>query len=267
MTSTNPTSRRTLLLLALLLFATGGAGCASSPSVDPEQHAKDLRIALAKRNVGVDYLAKGRTPMAIRELQLAYKLNPDDPVTANWLGEAYRRRGLLDRALDHFLIAREMAPDDFDLLLNLTGLYIQLKRFSEAVEVSQVLIDEPTFSAPWKAYTNRGWAELQLGQTLEARASFEEALAFRPVYWPARLNLGILDSREGRRLQAIANFQKVLERNLGKRAEAETNYRLGEAYVSLGRRDKAVQYFKVAAEKAPYAQWGKQSEEYLKLLH
>lgn len=258
--------RRVLAALCLLPLALAIAGCAT-PGPTPEEHEQDLRIALAKRNVGLDHLANGRTPMAIRELQLAYELNPEDPVTIHWLGEAYRRRGLLDKALEHFEIARKMNPSDPDLLLNLAGLYIQLKRFPEAIEASQVLIDDPTFAAPWKAYTNRGWAELQLGHTSQARSCLDEALAFRPNYWPARLNLGILELQEGHKLQAIVNFEKVLERDVGRSAEAETNYRLGEAYVSLGRRDKAVGYFKLAAERAPYERWGKQSEEYLKLLY
>lgn len=243
-----------------------GSGCASSGPVSPVSE-EDARIALAKRNVGIDYLANGRTPMAIRELQFAHELDPDDPVTTHWLGEAYRRRGLLDKALEHMLEAAEQLPNDADLNLNLAGLYVQLKRYPEAIEHSQILIDDPTFAAPWKAYTNKGWAELQLGETQKARLSFEQALDFRPSYWPARLNLGILDSQEGRKLQAIVNFEKVLERELGRSAEAETNYRLGETYISLGRRDKAVQYFKLAAERAPYDRWGQQSEEYLKLLH
>ena len=260
-------ARRVPVLAALAVLALGSGGCASTPSIDPAQHETDLRIAVAKRNVGVDHLANGRTPLAIRELQFAYEMNPDDPRTVQWLGEAYRRRGLLDKALEFMLISRKMDPTDHDMLLNLTGLYVQLKRFPEAIEVSQVLIDDPTFSAPWQAFTNKGWALLQLGHLSEARANFEEALAFQPRYWPARLNLGILDASEGRRLQAIVNFEKVLERNIGRSAEAETNYRLGEAYVSLGRRDKALEYFKVAAETAPYDRWGQQSQEYLKLLH
>ncbi len=258
---------KSAFLLAAAWLVLGAAGCASTPVEDPEQRAADLRIAEAKRNVGVDHLANGRTPMAIRDLQHAHELDPDDSDTVLWLGEAYRRRGLLDKALEYMLLAREMEPSDHDMLLNLTGLYIQLKRFPQAIEVSQVLIDDATFPAPWKAYTNKGWAQMQLGQTIEARVSLEEALAFQPRYWPARLNLGILDAKEGRRLQAIVNFEKVLERNIGRSAEAETNYRLGEAYVSLGRRDKALEYFKVAAEKAPYQRWGQQSQEYLKLLH
>jgi Tfp pilus assembly protein PilF len=249
-----------------LVLALAGAGCASLGGA-PALTQRDLRIAVAKRNVGIDYLGSGRTPMAIRELRLALELNPEDPVTIHWLGEAYRRRGLLDRALEHFLKAADQIPEDPDLCLNLAGLYMQLKRYPEAIEQSQILIDDPTFSAPWKAYTNKGWAELQLGHTQDARSNFEEALAYRPTYWPARLNLGILDSREGRELQAIANFERVLERKLGRSAEAETNYRIGETYVSLGRRSKAVQYFKLAAERAPYGRWGRDSEEYLKLLH
>lgn len=257
-------SSRKFVYALLLGFAC--LGCASSgraPVVSPE----DARIALAKRNVGIDYLANGRTPLAIRELQFAYQLNPADPVSIHWLGEAYRRRGLLDKALEHFLMALELMPEDADLRLNLAGLYMQLKRYPEAIEHSQALIEDPTFVAPWTAYTNRGWAELQLGHAREARASFGEALAFRPTYWPARLNLGILDAQEGHKLQAIVNFERVLERDLGRSAEAETHYRLGETYFSLGRRQKALRYFKLAAERAPYERWGSQSEEYLKLLH
>ena len=254
--------RRTAFAICLALVA---AGCASSGG-KLALSEQDLRIAVAKRNVGIDYLANGRTPMAIRELQFAYELNSEDAVTTHWLGEAYRRRGLLENALEYFLMALEGIPEDSALHLNLGGLYVQLKRYPEAIEQSQILIDDPTFAAPWTAYSNRGWAELQLGHVVEARRSFEEALAFRPTYWPARLNLGILDNQEGRQLQAIVNFEMVLERKLRKSAESETQYRLGATYISLGRRDKAVEYFELAAKGAPYGRWGRDSEEYLKLL-
>jgi len=249
-----------------LLLALAGTGCLTAGG-DRASVEDNARVAVAKRNVGIDHLANGRTPMAIRELRLAHDLNPEDPVTTHWLGEAYRRRGLFDKALEHFLEAVEQLPDDPDLHLNLAGLYVQLKRYPEAIEQYQALIDDPTFAAPWKAYSNKGWAELQLGHVLEARGSFEEALAYKPTYWPARLNLGILDNQEGRKMQAIVNFERVLERKVGVSAEAETHYRLGETYVSLGRRDRAVEYFKLAAERAPYDRWGRESEEYLKLLH
>ena len=167
----------------------------------------------------------------------------------------------------NFQQALEMDPKDQELQLNIAGLYILLKRFPEAIEVSQILIDDPTFASPWRPLTNRGWAELQLGQLRQARASFTTALDFRPRYWPARLNLGILESKQGNRLQAILNFERVLERNIGENAEAEVNYRLGEVYVSLGRREKAIDRFRLAAKVSPEGSWAKRSEENLRLLH
>jgi len=226
-----------------------------------------MRVARARRDVGIDYLSNGRTPMAIRELRHALLLAPNDPVTVHWLGEAYRRRGLLDQALVHMQKALELDAEAQELRLNLAGLYIQLKQYRKAIEESQFLIDDPTFSSPWRAYTNRGWAELQLGQISDARASFEEALDFKHDYWPARLNLGILEAESGRALAAIVNFEQVLERKkLGKSAESEATYRMGEAYVTMGERNKALEYFKRSAEGLPLGQWAKRSEEYLKLL-
>jgi tetratricopeptide (TPR) repeat protein len=256
---------RLWVAFCLIAFVALGSGCASGPT--DEELGKKLRIAVARRNLGVDHLASGRTPLAIRELQYSYSLNPDDPVTVQWLGEAYRRRGLLDKALDMLLESAAEDPADHDLNLNLAGIYVQLKRYPEAIHHSQILIDDPTFAAPWAALTNRGWAEFQMGLKQKARASFEEALEFRSKYWPARLNLGILENSEGHRLRAITNFEQVLERDLGRGAESEANYRLGEVYVTLGRRSKAVDHFKRSVARAPEGRWGKQSEEYLKLLY
>jgi type IV pilus assembly protein PilF len=251
--------RLALAMLACLVLGTGG--CASAPSV------ADQRIARARRNVGIDYLAKGRTPHAIRELQSAQKLAPDDPVTIHWLGEGYRRHGLLDKALEYFLRSIELDPEAQEVRLNLAGLYIQRKLYPEAIEQCQALIDDPTFASPWQAYTNRGWAELQLGELDAAHASLQEALAFRRTYWPARLNLGILEARRGQTMAAVVNFEQVLERNISKAASSEVNYHLGEAYVRMGRRQKAVEFFKTSASTAPYGPWAEQSAEYLKLLH
>ena len=40
---------------------------------------QSLREAAARRDVGIDYLAKGRTALAIRELAHAKTLDPKDP--------------------------------------------------------------------------------------------------------------------------------------------------------------------------------------------
>ena len=59
---------------------------------------------------------------------------------------------------------------------------------------------------------------------------------------------------------------ELLELRPGPSATSETNYRLAEIYISLGKRDRAVGHLLAAVKKAPEGRWGKKSEEYLKVL-
>jgi len=251
----------------LVLF---GAGCATTLS---EAEIDDRKQAVAIRDVGVDHLSGGRTAMAIRKLQQSLALNPDDPETVLWLGEAYRRKGMLSRAEELLLRSIELNSDDptgrthQETILNLSALYIQMKRYAEAIEQSDLLIEEPTFGSPWRPLTNRGWAEFQLGRYAEAEKSYRDALDFYPTYWPARLNMGILEEKRRRHVEAIRQFELAIESGrLGHNALAEVNYRLAEVYVALGRRERAIDHFSVSAEQSPYGEWGTQSKSYLEML-
>ena len=259
--------RRTALAATLAVLGVLGGGCSSTPAPNTKERARQLKIAVSRRNLGIDYLSQGENPLAIRELRRAEAIDPVDPVTVHWLGEAYRRRGLLEEAHDYFMRGIEMDPEEQEIRLNLAALYIQLERFPDAIAQCEVLIDDPTFASPWRALTNKGWALYLMDQYSGARESYREALAYQPSYWPARLNLGILEAKEGRATAAIYNFELVLESNVGRRVEAEANYRLGEVYAGMGRRKKALHHLKVAAERTPYGTWGEQSEAYLRQLH
>jgi Tfp pilus assembly protein PilF len=251
-----------------VLVAVLGLGCATElVGPTPEEAAEHaLEKAAARRDLGIDHLTYGRTAMAIRELRYASELNPDDGVTWLWLGESYRRKARLDEAELYMLQAIAISPEYQSAHLNLSGLYIQMERWDEAIVQAQILVDDPLYPAPWRAYANRGWAELQAGMLPEARESLEQALDFRRDYWPASLSLGILANMEGHRLEAIKHFERIIDREVGFSPEAEANFRIAEVYVSLGRRDKALEHFEAAVVNAPDGDWAEQSEDYLKLL-
>jgi tetratricopeptide (TPR) repeat protein len=180
----------------------------------------------------------------------------------------------MEKAETFFVDALQMAvqseniPAAHAAQLNLSALFSHLGRYDEAIEHCESLSADPTFAAPWRPLTNCGWAQLQLGRFEEARTSFEEALSYFPRFGPALLNLGILLNKQGHTLAAIKMLQRALDSGrLGASALAEAHYRLGEIYVALGRRDKAVVHFREATDKAPFAEWSTQSQAYLDLLH
>ena len=248
----------------VLLLGVSALACASPPP--PERDAgQATREAHARRNLGVDHLLKGRTAVAIRELNHAAVLDPADASTQLWLGEAHRRQRRLKNAQDHAERAVRLDPGLHSARLNLSGLYLQLGLYPEAAEQVQVLLDDPTYETPWQALNNRGWAEFQLGHDEQARRSFQEALEFAQNYWPARLNLGILEESVGQGRAAIVEFQKVIA-NSPQSAIAEANFRVAELYVSMGERQHAISHFEASVDSAPRGKWSERSRELLELL-
>ena len=259
-----PTKSTPHLICALLMGAVS-LGCVT---LEPEGGGPKpaAQRAKAHRDLGLDYLSQGRAAMAIRELQHANEIEPDNAETLLWLGEGFRRKSRLDQACVHMERALELSPNSHRVRLNLSGLYIQLERYEEAIGQSNALIEDVTFEAPWEALNNRGWAYMRSGELDASEESFLEALDYHPRYWPSRLNLGILASERGKNREAIEQFNKVLEREPDSFALAEVNFRMGKLYASWGHRDRAVGYFREAIENSPDSRWGEKAQSYLDLL-
>jgi tetratricopeptide (TPR) repeat protein len=226
----------------------------------------DVREARAHQSVGIAYLREGRVALAIRELQVAERLNPYDGYIQLGLAEAYRLNGRLKDAELHVVRALDVDPNFQAARLTLSGLYVQMGRYQDAITQARILADDPTFPDPWAALTNLGFAQLELGQLEDARKSLELAIQYEDRYWRAHLDLGILEVKEGKKLDALNEFERVLALKPGPLAAAEANYRIAEIYISLGNRDRAVQHLVAASSSQPSGPWGKRSEEYLKRL-
>ena len=250
---------------AVVLGLVAGLGLAcATPGFDPEVQQRH-READARRDLGMDHLAKGRTALAIRELTHAASLDDSDADTQLWLGESYRRKGRLEEARSYAERAVRLDPSNHDARLNLSGLYLQMEYFAEASQQAQALIDDPTYPTPWQAFNNKGWAEFRMKQYEQSRLSFEEALDYRPSYWPARLNLGILAESQGKTREAIEAFGRVVQGS-PKRIAAEASFRTAEVYVALGSRPDAIQHFEASLVSSPDGPWSDRSRELLDIL-
>jgi tetratricopeptide (TPR) repeat protein len=232
----------------------------------PPEDDLSVKQAQSHFNLAADHASHGRIELALRELLVAEQRDPRNVLVQHALGIAYLRKGKPAEAERYLLRALELSPSYQDARANLSTLYLNQERYEECIEQSMLLYDDPTFVSPWRALTTWGWAAYQLGRTEEARRHLRYASESNPRYWPATLNLGILEAEQGNAAEAIRYYRWALERKPGGSASAEINYRLAEVYVSLGDREQAVGHLRTAVVKAPSDPWGKRSEEYLKLL-
>jgi len=257
-------STGTLRLLLGCVLLVGCAGCAT-PS-GREDAALRKRQARSHYDIGLDHLQKGRIELGLRELLAAERLDPRDERIQNSLGVTYYQKGRAAEAERHLRRALELHPDHHEARFNFTVFLLREERFAECIAESQRLFDDPTFVAPWRALTTRGWCEYKSGRVAEARRLLELSRDYDAGDWSTLLNLGILEADQGNRRQAAELFQQVLALRPGPSAESEANYRLGELYAALGERERAVSHLAAAVQKAPNGPWGRKSEESLKRL-
>ena len=249
-----------------LLLGITKASLTTDSFVSAASFQETTRVLTEAAINGQVYELRGLKENVISNFLAAEQLAPRDARIQLALAEAYRQSDRLPEAEQHLRQALEIDPQDQGAGLNLSALLIQAGKFDEALIVALKLADDPTFPAPWRALTNAGWAQLQLQRYEEARRSFAAALEFKANYWPALLDLGILEERQGRLEPALAAFQRLLDLGPTPSMAAEVHFRMGEIYVSLGERDRAVEHLTAAAEHRPGSQWGQRSEEVLKLL-
>jgi len=254
---------RRFMALGMVCLASGLLGCATLGGTSEE----DARKATARLDVGTDHMSNGRSALALREFLAAEKLDPKNARVQYALADAYLARGKRADAERHARRSLELFPDYHDARLFLSALLLIEKRYAEAIPECDRLIDDPTFASPWRALTNRAWAEYKLGRGKEARESIALAREYRSNYWPATLALAIFESDAGRRSEAIRLYQEIIAQNPGPAVEAEVNYRLAQVYLALGKRREARGHLTASVARAPESQWAKRSQADLKSLH
>lgn len=224
------------------------------------------RRARMHYEIALDRMRTDRNPEAIGELLMAVRFDPDDKNVRLALAEAFRRSGRVEETEQHLLAALQIDSMFHAARFNLAALYINQERYEEALAQTALLLDDPTFPRPWRALTNAGWAEYKLGRLDEAARHLQLALDYKGDYWPARLNLGILEAERGNRAEAVEHFERVLGSSSGPSAEAEARYRLAELYLAMGDRRGAIAQLNKASALHPSGPWGKRSAETLASL-
>jgi len=191
-----------------------------------------IRLQLGDYDATIEYLSK------------TIEIMPSHADGHYILGDAFRKKGLLEQAIVSYQTAIHCRPDFSDAYCSMGNTYEEQHKFEEAASCYRNAI---------KINPNHLYAHARLGFALyntrnldEAIESLEVALKCNPQYDEAYCCLGMIFREKGNYNEAVAYFNKALEIN-PESAWAYTN--LGVTLQQQGQYEKARRYLREALAK------------------
>jgi type IV pilus assembly protein PilF len=239
------------LALALTLCA-----CASS-------HSKEE--ALLHLQVGSSFLREGRYPDALRELLLAEKADPSNPVVQNNLGLVYFIREKNELAEKHLQRAVDLKSDYTDALNNHARVLIEMKKYDRAIDELKKVLKDLTYSESDKAYTNFGLAYFRQGKYAETKKYTSQAIRLNrnscyayTLFGRSQLELGEFNSAASSLDAAVALCKAA--------AFDEPHYFSGLAYDKAGDKAKAIARLEEVVRLYPAGKYTRKAQAMLNLI-
>ena len=191
-------------------------------------------VPIAHYNLGLVYQNRNMPDKALEQYLIATRLAPDDADAHNNLGLVYKRLNMPDKAMEQYLIASKLNPDNAETHSNL-GISFQLlnmpdKAEEEFLAAAKLRPDDPKF------HFNLGVFYKSRNMINKAREHYMIALKLMPDYAEAHYNLGNIYLSLNMLDNAEAEFQTTLKLMPD---FAEAHYNLGFVYYNRGQMEKA----------------------------
>ncbi|MDD5806223.1 MAG: tetratricopeptide repeat protein [Eggerthellales bacterium] len=137
---------------------------------------------------------------------------------------------------------------------NLGKAYAFLRDYEDAVTHFEIAVSDASYETPYKAYLGMGNALLKLGKNAEAGVAYRSAALdpANPDPTKALLNLGVCFMALNRPEDAVASYLSALQFDMDAETRNRMNASLGQAYVSCGQMDKAMDAFEAALQDGTY---------------
>jgi tetratricopeptide (TPR) repeat protein/predicted Ser/Thr protein kinase len=143
--------------------------------------AADPQYAMAHNNLGVALHIRGDLDGAVREFREAVRINPRYVTAHTSLALVLQDKWDLDGAILAYKGAIKADPGNAQVLNNLGSLYIQLRRYPEAIECARAALEiDPKYA---HAHATLGVALGKAGDHSGARAALTQAARLDPPRW------------------------------------------------------------------------------------
>lgn len=160
-------------------------------------------------NLGNVLEKEGRKGEALEAYIKAVDLAPDNAAAIYNLANAYDERGDLESASKFYRLALEKDPTYIDALYNL-ALILRKQGDLDGAEraYKDILAINPSYD---KAHYSQGNVQLQKGRPKAARGHYEQAVRLNPSNTAALMSLAQMELSEGRTAEAIELYRRVLQ--------------------------------------------------------
>jgi Tfp pilus assembly protein PilF len=156
-------------------------------------------------------LAAGDAKGAVRVLEEALRLKPEDEDLHYNLGIAYARSGDITNAEHQYREALRLLPDYPEVHNNLGNLLLRAGRLGEAEEqFTEAIKLMPELS---NAHNNLGTVRQRQNRMPEAITCFRKAVEYNTNYWQAHFNLAIASLAQGSKEEGLQELRTVLRLN------------------------------------------------------
>jgi len=153
-------------------------------------------------------LAAGDAKGAVRVLEEALRLKPEDEDLHYNLGIAYGKSGDNTNAEHHYREALRLLPDYPEVHNNLGNLLLHAGRLGEAEEqFTEAIKLMPELAT---AHSNLGIIRQKENRMPEAIACFRKAVEYNTNYWQAHFNLAVACLSQGSKEEGLHELQTVL---------------------------------------------------------
>ncbi len=226
-------------VLCVINMALILSSCSSAPS------QKSINSARSHVELGSSYIENGQLNEAFMEFQKAYKLNPRDKKTLNYLGYISMRFKKYDEAINYYRNAIVIDPEYAEAMNNLGVTYAEIGNWDEAMINFDSALSNPMYKTPEMAYANKGYVLYRKGDYRSAETVIKEALIRNKKFPMASYVLGLVYIKLNNDDDAIEEFKKAIGLAPG---YAEAHMELAKTYLRSGNRAKALKHFEAVLE-------------------
>lgn len=255
--------------LVAVIAALWLGGCGAS-----EAQEKNIRQSDQFYEAGsIAWFEEGNALAAIRNLTRAVESNPRNDEAQYLLGIIRLGRGEYEAAEEHLSLVLEIRTEKNDTAglagarNNIGVLYVQQKRYEEAITVLKASAEEVMNREPWLAFGNLGWAYIEMGEYDKAIEALRRAMFDQPQYCVGLYRLGQAFYMKQEYKSALAHLTRAVEIEAeGCNRIQEAHHLIGMSNLRLGQNQGAQSAFQTCLEISPVTPVGAECQSALDSL-